>query len=608
MLLTQHRPSYAKNDSLPSARALLLCAENLTPEDRRLTEILDLFGIPWQVLTAAKITGASLPGYGVGHFCILSSASYLAEVIGSSQDSGDWLPHWMKGASSVFLYGFQDTASCRQLVRSLTGDAHAEIRHLNQPHVVASIADGIPEMCGPMSGLRVCIEPAEGDLLFAITRQAAGFQSIIRSNEGEFFLSITNEGVRFYLSGGSTITDIRSPHANYFDVKKHFCGAVPTVMYLKWAFREVCWNGFETSGCLVIDDPPLKPRYGFLHYREVLELMDQRNFTTTIAFIPWNWQRTNPRTVDMFRNRPDRFSLCIHGSDHMGSEFATRSTAQLNRSIKTALQRMELLHQKTFLEHARVMVFPRGAFSPEAGRVLKLNGFMAGVNTEVAPADSAENKTTIADLWSLAIMNYGTFPIFTRRYLTHGIENFAFDGILGKSCLIVGHHDAFKNDGRNLVEFIDKLNSLKWNLRWRPLGDLVRRSFDVRYEADGRNVIRMFAHNLVIESQSAEPRQLTFLKEETDPDCVKAVLVNQCLIDFSYEDRFLCWNAKLSPGGTAEARIVYFEGPDLVCSAESIGYKIKTRARRYLSEFRDNYLDRSNFLLESAARIRRFLK
>ena len=47
-------------------------------------------------------------------------------------------------------------------------------------------------------------------------------------------------------------------------------------------------------------------------------------------------------------------------------------------------------------------------------------------------------------------MTYGAFPIFTRRYAFHGVENFAFDLLLGKPCLIVAHHDSFKDDGTAL--------------------------------------------------------------------------------------------------------------------------------------------------------------
>src|SRR5262249_39930086 len=152
------------------------------------------------------------------------------------------------------------------------------------------------------------------------------------------------------------------------------------------------------------------------------------------------------------------------------------------------------------IEADRLMVFPQGAFSPESGRALKLNGFVAAVNTEVAPIQRAANETKIADLWSVAIMKYGTFPLFTRRYPGHGIENFAFDGLLGKPCLIAAHHDVFRDHAQNLVDLVAGLNSLRWNLVWRPLGEAVRRSFTVRRLDNGTSIIRMFASSLVVEN------------------------------------------------------------------------------------------------------------
>ena len=103
-------------------------------------------------------------------------------------------------------------------------------------------------------------------------------------------------------------------------------------------------------------------------------------------------------------------------------------------------------------------------------------------------------------------MKYGSFPIFTRRYLTHGVENFAFDGLLGKPCLVVAHHDVFRDHGRKLTEFMTSLNTLHWNLRWRSLGDVIRRSFRTHKLANGANLVRMFANNLTMENSSAEPR------------------------------------------------------------------------------------------------------
>jgi hypothetical protein len=51
----------------------------------------------------------------------------------------------------------------------------------------------------------------------------------------------------------------------------------------------------------------------------------------------------------------------------------------------------------------------------------------------------------------VAILRYGQFPIYTRRYMHHGIENFAFDGLLRKPCFLVGHHELLRDHGKKFV-------------------------------------------------------------------------------------------------------------------------------------------------------------
>jgi hypothetical protein len=335
--------------------------------------------------------------------------------------------------------------------------------------------------------------------------------------------------------------------------------------------------------------------------------MDSHNFTTTIAFIPWNWRRTNPQTVRLFQLRADRLSLCVHGCDHTAGEFAAPSTALLNRRTKTASQRMNLLFQRTSLPHDRIMVFPQGAFSPEVGRALKLNGFVAAVNTEVAPSNSTRNDTKIADLWNIAIMKYGTFPIFTRRYITHGVENFAFDALLGKPCLVVAHHEIFKNRGSKLMEFIGRLNSLTWNLRWCSLGDVISHSFKCRSYTGGTCAIQMYAQHLVIENSSTEPREAAVMKEESDPDCVIAVLANQKNVGHAYVDDHLQFRLTIPPGERIDVRVTYNDKLELDARNDGVAYNITTRARRHLSEFRDNYVSRNDLLYAVAATMKRFL-
>jgi len=600
MLRSQNGPGVLSSQ-LP--KALLLCGKKSSPDDPNLTKILDFFGIPWVALGVGEITTAWPSSGNKGHFCILSSASCLAEAIGSQAV----LPAWITDADSVYLYGFRNTREHTALLRFLTGDPQANLRGLNTYRSVMSIAADVPEMCGPMSGMQVPAEISANGVLFEVTPRDT-VRSIITANDAQAFLEVRCRGARFYLAACAETLDVASPSSTYFDVKKHFCEVVPITMYVRSGFRDIWWSCPETSGCLIVDDPPLKPRYGFLAFREALELMEKHNFSTTVAFIPWNCRRTNSRTVDLFQKHPDRLSICVHGSDHTGGELAVRSTAQLNCIIKTAEQRMELLHQRTALDHSRVMVFPQGAFSPETGRALKLNGFVAAVNTEVAPSSGAKNETTVADLWDVAIMKYGTFPIYTRRYLNHGIENMGFDGLLGKPCFLVAHHDIFREHGRDLVEFIARLNALKWNLRWRPLGEAIQCSYKAHNQGDGSSLVQMFAEQLMLENSSAEPRDVLFVKEESDGDCVRAVSVNQAPVAFHYERNYLTWDAKLRPRERADVQISYSNNLDLFPTNNNLGYRTKAALRRYLSEVRDNYLSQSQMLSWGAAKAKTLIR
>jgi hypothetical protein len=590
------------------SRALVLSNGDLSSNDRNVGSLLDFFGVSWEAATISQIaSGGLLERPDCGKYRLLGSAPVMAEAFQSFGESRDWRQLAEK-VSSVYIYGFQETDSCERLLKLLTRDKSATIRRLDSFPTVMSVTGKSPGMCGPMSGLRVTVTPSEADQVFDLHDEGEAFHRIISTDAGDVFVKVTFGGLPFYLSACRDTIDVNTPSRKPFDVKELFCSAVPTTIYLKWAFDDICWKSVGTRACLIVDDPPLKPRYGCLRFRRALELMDEHNFTMSLAFIPWNWQRTDSEVVDLFKNRADRFSISIHGCDHTASEFAAKSPAELNARTKVASQRMKCLDQRTSLAYDRIMVFPQGEFSTEAGRVLKLNGFVAAANTEVTPSKQSGSCTTIADLWDVAINKYGTFPIFTRRYLTHGIENFAFDILLGKPCLMVAHHQAFKDDGRDLIEFIDRLNCLPCKLIWGSLGDVVSHSYRTRCEPDGRSIIQMYGNHLLVENPAAEPRTIEFIKEESDPDCLGAVKVNQETTDWSCETGFLRFHVTIPPKQTAEVRVVYVDKLGMSAYPDNIKYKVKTGLRRYLSEVRDNYVSESSFLNNVPRLMRQLLK
>jgi hypothetical protein len=591
-------------------RAIVLSDGDLSTNDHNVGKLLDFFGVSWEIATISQFfaNGCRSERLDGGKYCLFASATVMAEgsqVFSESRDS--WLQLAEK-ASSVYIYGFQETDSCKRLLKLLTSDRDASIRHLDSTPTAISVTSEFPEMCGPLLGLRVSVTPTEVDQVLDLHGEGKAFHRIISTNDGEVFAKVTHEGLPFYLSACRDTIDIDTPSPKPFDVKTFFCSAVPITLYLKWALDDVCWKSVETRACLIVDDPPLKPRYGFLRFRRALELMDQHDFTMSVAFIPWNRRRTNSEVVDLFKNRADRFSLSIHGCDHTASEFAASSSAELNAKTKVASQRMNCLYQTTSLAHDRIMVFPQGEFSTATGRVLKLNGFVAAANTEVTPSKQSGSDTTVADLWDVAINKYGTFPIFTRRYLTHGIENFAFDILLGKPCLMVAHHQEFKDDGHDLIEFIDKLNSLPCKLVWGSLGDVISHSYRTRCEPDGRSIIQMYGNHMFAENPATEARTIEFIKEESDPDCLSAVMVNQETTRWICEGGYLRFSVTTQPKETAEIRVIYVDKLGKSSYPEDIGYKVKTSLRRYLSETRDHYFSQSNSLNKSAVWMRRLIK
>jgi hypothetical protein len=375
-----------------------------------------------------------------------------------------------------------------------------------------------------------------------------------------------------------------------FDIRDHLFSAMPAVAYIKWAFAHSAWRTHEASACLVIDDPLLKSRYGFVRFRELLALMKQHRFSTSIAFIPWNWRRNDREVVQLFKDNPDRYSLCIHGCDHTAGEFGIADQERLRAVVSKASKRMSLHQQRTGLAHDRVMVFPQGVFSEKAIPELKRAGFQAVVNTEVRGNPPGAYKLRIADVWDVAVMSYGDFPIYTRRYPEQGIDNFAFDLLLGKPCLMVIHHDFCSDGYAQLVQFIEQLNALKVPLAWRSIGDVVRRSYRQKEVSSDSVEIEMYGNELLVENRSGRAKSYLIRRREHDPDSIESLHVVSRPVLWDSAGDYIEFKVNLAPGESTLLALPFKAAEATPDSSQNLAYAAKTMLRRYLSEIRDNYV------------------
>jgi hypothetical protein len=394
----------------------------------------------------------------------------------------------------------------------------------------------------------------------------------------------------------------------FYDVKNHFCSVVPLVMFIRFMFPEVAWRPQELGACLIIDDPLLKPKYGFCHFATLRDLMRRHGFTTNIAFIPWNWRRTSPAAGKFFRDESGVFSVSIHGCDHTAAEFGATSPEVLHARAQLARSRMRNHEARTGIQHDSIMVFPQGAFSSVSPEVLKHNGFLAAVNTEIVPVDSQNARTRIRDVWDVALMTYGSFPIFTRRYAFHGLENFAFDLLLGKPCLIVAHHDSFKDGGAALIELVKKIRCLNCRPQWRPLGQVIRRACRRRSNGAGVEEVEMYGNELLVDNPTDQSIEARIRKKRSQDDLISEILSDETPVTWTTEGEHFVFGDRIGSHSEKCFRVVYREKAHAGKVRRSLRFELAVAMRRILSEFRDDHLSTSRLLSAPVEKLKSALK
>lgn len=594
-------PSSYQEETLSARGALVLHEGGLGPRELRLSRVLDFFGVPWKAVEVSKLVeeNRSSPEYAVfGSLQIIAAA--LKQLLANSSASRP---------SVFYAYADDERDLCLRALQSVWGP-NLSLEEAPAGNVFLNISGELTGLAGPMAGLKVSARLRKEDalLLGAPASVESMFLTVISAGGAPVFVRFRHNGALVFFCTSSQMIDIDQPVGPaFYDVKDHFCSVVPLIMFIKFVFRDVAWRPSELGACLIIDDPLLRPHYGFCDFAKLRDLMRQNGFTTNIAFIPWNWRRTSPASADFFRNESGLFSVSIHGCDHTAGEFGATSRELLHRAARLAQSRMRNHAEKTGIQHDSIMIFPQGVFSSICPEVLKHNGFLAAVNTEMVPVDSPNARTRIRDVWDIAIMRYGDFPIFTRRYAFHGLENFAFDLLLGKPCLIVAHHDFFKDGGADLIQLIEKIASLNCRLRWRPLGEVVRRACRHRGNGEGVEEVEMYGNELTIDNASDQEIEVRIRKRKSRDDLVSEILCNEKPVNWATETERLVFGERVRSHTENRFRVAYREEPDTGKMQRSLRLELSVAYRRVLSEFRDEYLSRSGFLSGVAGRLKGML-
>jgi hypothetical protein len=508
----------------------------------------------------------------------------------------------VEGYSQLLVYGLRAGAFDCTLVQVLSGGRLQSIEPVNggSPYTCSKDAR---EFCGSFAGLTFGCADSTNDHVFASAAAVCLIEPQILIDDKPFVVRIRERGMTAVFVAGEELADLDMP-AGDTPLTGYFSRFVPYAMALRYLAGDMCWRPIQALAAVVIDDPLLRTKYGFLNFRSLLSMTEKHNFHAAIGFIPHNFRRSSRRIVRLFLENPERLSICFHGNDHTQGEFASPDGRFLNLLLRVATKRMALHQKRTGLACDPVMVFPQGKFSTEAMRALQSHNFYAAVNTTPHPVHNP-TSLTLRELAQPAVLRYGCFPLFLRKPVDKiRPEDIAFNVFFGRPVLIVEHHQDFEDEER-LTSLVNAINSIIPEMQWTSLAAVTSQSLLYRRAPDGLQEFRAYAGTVRIPIDASADRCCSVeWMVSMDPGAIAGVAINGRPCSFERIEESLRATLELSAGQSVALAVIPAPGdPDQ--KTLDLKWKIKAFLRRRLSEFRDNYLCRNDGMLKAARAVQR---
>jgi len=541
------------------------------------------------------------------HSCLVINPQVMREWLGGDDLPGDLVSCLVSHFPYLLVHAVTLDPSVAGIVASLSGGGLSSVRPVEDAGQPYEITTDSNDVCGPFSGLSFGPVNADNDRVFCVRASSSdAVRNLICIGSQPLMAALTREASEILFIASEDIIDI-STHAGYAPLDDHFSQFIPHAMALRYIFGEECWRPGGSSASIIVDDPLLRPNYGFLNFETLLRLAKQHSFHTSIAFIPHNYRRNSKRILHLFKENPSYFSICFHGNDHTRSEFACHDVEFLNTALAIAEKRMKFQHETTGLRCDKVMVFPQSDFSAEAMHVLKSRNFSAAVSSAWHPLGQPV-LPSLGDLCQPAMMRYGGFPLFGRnsaRYTRS--QDVAFNVFFGKPTLTGEHHDTFENV-QYLVEAVARINAVAPGISWSNLETAVSRSPLQRRASDGTIQTRPYSSTVAIvnDSRSVERFSIEWGQPDRSFSFERVLREGTPLPDVEVDGKGICAIAELPPDSSQTFSVVYRNGHT---TAESLGFRWDTKAflRRRLSEVRDNYLSKNQNVLRLAKTLKQHL-
>lgn len=384
---------------------------------------------------------------------------------------------------------------------------------------------------------------------------------------------------------------------------------MPYLIFLKDSFGDRCWHGSNDYANLTIDDPWLREPYGYISFEALGREARKNQFHVTIAFIPYNYKKSQEEAIEIFRRYSDNLSIVIHGNNHNFSEFRERTKSESDApetksihpdesNIIQAQFRMDKFSSLTGIPYDRVMVFPRGFFTMENMQHLKKNNFLMTVNS-TRPSNSGDWQSASEQFRGITLQHNG-FPMVIRYGIPEIDDKKSEESLnawiqmrlfLDLPVVLYTHMNFFKGGALSFNSIAQKVNNTQPKIIWSNLGNIARHLYLQRKTNENEIEILAYTSELHVKNSYSDAMKYIIKKQEDFLIPIRSVMVNGKDSIYSRHSNFIRIETLIEPGCENIIQILYrsdyqigsFTYPDV---------GLITACIRGLSDFRDIYLSK----------------
>jgi hypothetical protein len=253
---------------------------------------------------------------------------------------------------------------------------------------------------------------------------------------------------------------------------------------------------------MLFDDPNLRWRsYGYINYTDLVRHSDEHGYHSSMAMIPLDAWRPHPSAVALFRERPDRLSLAMHGNDHRIEELFSQHDPEAALALGAqALRRVARFEAASGLRVGRVMVPPHGMCSSTMARALGRLPFAALASIHPFPWAITPPQDELLAGWGPATFAEGC-PVIPRVLFDATDAEVALRAYMDHPIVLYGHHDDLAGGLDVLADAAARVNRLG-EVRWVAPEEIAHSNAAVRRDGDTLTV-RPFAQRVRVDRASA---------------------------------------------------------------------------------------------------------